>query len=96
MTRSVDGTYLALAAVAAMAVAASTRRGSVASAGVGEEAEPAAEQSRQVVIESILDSVELHGRERRIYRRQLEAMTLRDLAEVYDTVHEITQEVDLP
>ena len=79
-----------------MAVAASTRRGSAAPAGMGEESSPAAEASRQVVIEEILDGVDLYGRERRIYRRKLEAMNLRDLAELYDTVHEITQEVDLP
>ncbi len=79
-----------------MAVAASTRRGSAAPAGVGEESDPDVECSRQVVIDSILDSVDLHGRPRRIYRRQLETMNFRDLEELYDTVHEITQEVDLP
>ena len=89
-----NGTYLAIAALGALIVSSqATRSGSARK--YGQDDSDDSGRSRRKVIEEILDRVELKGRARRGYRRQLEAMTLKDLREVYETVFDITQEVDL-
>jgi hypothetical protein len=92
MGSSDNGTFLALGAMAILLLSAKVK-GSASWAGL-EESDPAQEISRQRVIDEILDRVQLEGRPRRIYRKQLEVMNLRDLSEVYDTVLDITQEVE--
>jgi len=89
-----NGTFLALGALAALILSAQVKGGSATWTGL-EESDPAQEMSRQRVIEEILDRVSLDGRPRRIYRKTLESMDLRDLREVYETVCDITQEVEI-